>query len=178
LADPTDEDVVTTAHVLLPKVRALQSWIVGMGGGPVAWWSVVLFGAAGGAIVEVVNLWGDLAAWQQARRDARRHRKRRLPSWTLYFDPWPDALVACTRLLLGALAALVFRSEITGQLVAVAVGASAPALLGQLGAARSIRGAVGQSELDTASLGSLERAVPDPITNPSIDNLRQRKPSE
>lgn len=59
-------------------------------------WRLALgFGAAGGAIVEVIALWGNLATWQGARRTARQAGKP-MPTWLAYIDPWPDALVAAT----------------------------------------------------------------------------------
>lgn len=96
------------------------------------------FGAMGGAIVEIINLWGELVSWQADRRTAREHHTAQ-PGWQPYVDPVPDALVALSRLALGALAGFVFHGQITGQTAAVAVGASAPALLRQLGSVRTIR---------------------------------------
>lgn len=117
-------------------------------------WPVALaFGAVGGAIVEVVTLWANLAAWQQHRRRARRNGQL-MPRWTMYFDPGPDVLVAATRLSLGAVAGLLFHAQVTGQMAMIAVGASAPALLRQLGAARTGREAssdVAQDVADTAT---------------------------
>ena len=45
-----------------------------------------------------------------------------------------DSLVFLTRLALGAVAGFIFRGQVDGATAAVAVGASAPALLKQLGA--------------------------------------------
>ena len=45
-----------------------------------------------------------------------------------------DSLVFSTRLALGAVAGFIFRGQVDGATAAVAVGASAPALLKQLGA--------------------------------------------
>jgi hypothetical protein len=94
-------------------------------------------GMIGGGVVELVAVWGNLTAWQRARRVARR-RGRRLPPVTRYVDPAADALVAVTRLVLGAAAALVLHSQVSGAATAIAVGAAAPALLAQLGAARAL----------------------------------------
>ncbi|MEU2036693.1 hypothetical protein [Nocardia amamiensis] len=136
------------------------------------WRLAVMFGAAGGAIVEIISLWGNLATWQQARKVARQ-RRRRLPSWKLYFDPWPDALVALTRLFLGALAGLVFHGQVTGETAAIAVGAAAPALLRQLGTMRNVRDIVQQesdagttiSDLGVADGGN--RNIREPIKRPT-----------
>jgi hypothetical protein len=102
------------------------------------WAAAALCGMAGGVIVEAVALWGNLSAWQKARHHARL-RGRRLPRLTRYIDPAADAMVAVSRLALGALAVLVLHSQISGAISAIAVGASAPALLGQLGSAQGAR---------------------------------------
>jgi hypothetical protein len=99
------------------------------------WTTAALLGMAGGGIVEVVAVWGNLAAWQKDRHAARR-RGRRLPPVTRYVDPAADTLVALTRLALGAAAAAILHPQISGALTAIAVGASGPALLAQLGASR------------------------------------------
>ncbi|MEW9549011.1 hypothetical protein [Nonomuraea sp. NPDC050783] len=97
-------------------------------------------GAVGGTIVEILYVWSSLTAWQQARRKARERRRARLPRLDEYLDPVADALVAATRLALGAAAALLFRDQITGTMAAIAVGASAPALLRQVGTLRTLQG--------------------------------------
>ncbi|MGX1762182.1 hypothetical protein ACWIG5_35665 [Streptomyces lydicus] len=102
------------------------------------WLTTVLAGAAGGLVVEAVAFLSNLNEYRQARRKARGARRRTLPSWNRYFDPGPDALAAVTRLLLGAAAAGLFHGRVSTVLAAVAVGASAPALLGQIGAARPV----------------------------------------
>jgi hypothetical protein len=118
----------------------------------VDWLTATALGASGGAIVEVISLWGNLTAWQKARRDALNSKKRSLPSLTTYMDPLPDTLVALTRFLLGALAGLMFHSQVTGTMAAIAVGASAPALLRQLGTARNIHETVHNEEsVDSSS---------------------------
>ncbi|SCL34857.1 hypothetical protein GA0070624_5101 [Micromonospora rhizosphaerae] len=101
------------------------------------WAAAAALGMIGGGIVEVVAVWGNLAAWQKARHLARR-RGRRLPPMIRYVDPAADTLVAVTRLVLGAAAALILHTQISGAVTAIAVGASAPALLAQLGAARAL----------------------------------------
>jgi hypothetical protein len=101
------------------------------------WPVAALLGMIGGGIVEVVAVWGNLAAWQKARHVARR-RGRRLPELTRYVDPPADILIAIARFALGAGAAVLLHSQISGALTAIAVGASAPALLAQIGAAQAI----------------------------------------
>ncbi|TYB52971.1 hypothetical protein FXF51_50240 [Nonomuraea sp. PA05] len=97
-------------------------------------------GAVGGAVIEILYVWSSLTAWQQARRKARSKRKGgKLPRLDEYLDPVADSLVAATRLALGAAACLLFKDQITGTMAAIAVGASAPALLRQVGTLRSLR---------------------------------------
>jgi hypothetical protein len=104
------------------------------------WAVAAALGMVGGGLVEAVAVWGNLAAWQKDRHEARR-RRRKLPALTRYLDPAADSLVAATRLLLGAAAALVLHTQISGVVTAIAVGASAPALLAQLGASRPVAAA-------------------------------------
>lgn len=102
------------------------------------WQAAAGFGAAGGAVVEVIVLFGNLTAWQSARSAARDHRSAP-PSLARFIDLPADIPVAVTRLLLGALAGLLFHDQVTGTMAAVAVGASAPALLRQLGRATTVQ---------------------------------------
>lgn len=109
------------------------------------WRVAVLAGAVGGAVVEWVAFLADLNAFRQARKDAR-GRRRKLPSWRQYFDPWPDVAAGLTRMALGAVGGGLLHSQVTTALAAVAVGAAAPALFGQFGAARSMREITAQVE--------------------------------
>jgi hypothetical protein len=102
------------------------------------WQTATVSGMAGGAIIEAIAVWGNLAAWQRARHRAR-SRGRDLPKLTRYLDPAADGLVALTRLVLGGLAAFLLHAQISGMISAIAVGASAPALLSQLGALQPAR---------------------------------------
>lgn len=97
------------------------------------WETATVSGMAGGAIVEAIAVWGNMLAWQRARHQAR-SRGQALPALTRYIDPAADALVALSRLILGALVGLLLHAQISGLVSAVAVGAAAPALLSQLGA--------------------------------------------
>jgi hypothetical protein len=103
------------------------------------WRLAVVYGATGGIIVELINLWGNLISWQNARHAARVKSGDPLPNIGKYID-WPaDTLVAITRVALGAAAGLLFHGQVTGATAAVAVGASAPAVLAQLGTVRGFR---------------------------------------
>lgn len=98
------------------------------------WLTSICYGAVGGSITEAVDMWGRLRAWQQARRVARAS-KRQPPALNRFIDPAPDLAVAFTRALLGGAAGWLLHDEITGMYAALAVGASAPALLAGLGRA-------------------------------------------
>jgi hypothetical protein len=98
----------------------------------------IALGATGGAIAEAVDRWADLADWQRARHAARQ-KQEALPKVTKYIDPIADGLVALTRLAMGAVVGWLFHNEISGVSAAIAVGATAPALLAQVGAARGTR---------------------------------------
>ncbi|WP_329611752.1 hypothetical protein [Kitasatospora herbaricolor] len=91
-------------------------------------------GAAGGLIVEAVVTFGRLHAWQQARHAARAAGDQ-LPRMAEFVDPLADSLAALFRVLLGCVAAWALHDQIIGVYAAVVVGASAPALLAQIGRA-------------------------------------------
>ena len=106
------------------------------------WLTACALGVGGGAITEIVQVWGALVTWSQARRSAplpARRNRRRLPRVTDYVDWQVHALLLVTRCVLGAAAGLLFHTQVTGWFAAIAVGASAPALLGQLGRAQVAR---------------------------------------
>jgi hypothetical protein len=97
------------------------------------WGAVVALGAAGGLIVELVALWRRLTAWQADL--CQLDQGAAPPRFSAYVNPQVDGLVALTRLLLGAVAGALCHSQITGAPAAIAIGASAPSLLSQLGGA-------------------------------------------
>jgi hypothetical protein len=108
----------------------------------VQWLTACALGVGGGVIIEAVQVWGELVTWVQARRVARHpaRRKRRLPRLADYVDCPAHALLLPTRCVLGGAAGLVFHAQVTGWVAAIAVGASAPALLEQLGRGRMVGG--------------------------------------
>ncbi|MGI5404995.1 hypothetical protein ACQEVG_37200 [Streptomyces sp. CA-135486] len=109
------------------------------------WTASVTYGALGGFVVEIVVFYGRIAAWQTARHRAlaKNRRRDKLPRLDKYIDPPSDVLAALTRVSLGAGAGWLFAPQLTGALATVAVGASAPALLRQLGSARTLQGVIG-----------------------------------
>ncbi|MXM61924.1 hypothetical protein GR925_00260 [Streptomyces sp. HUCO-GS316] len=122
----------------------------------------ITYGALGGLVVEIVVFYGRIAAWQAARHRAlsRNRRRTQLPRLDKYIDPPSDALAALTRVSLGAGAGWIFSPQLTGALATVAVGASAPALLRQLGSARTLQAAIGQSPPAPAEPGSGDPSSP------------------
>lgn len=100
--------------------------------------AVAALGACGGAVVQLIDLAVSAKEWQKARREARIQRKAVLPKLEVYVDVPADSFVFLTRLVLGAAAGYIFHGQIVGATAAVAVGASAPAMLKQLGAVRSL----------------------------------------
>jgi hypothetical protein len=110
------------------------------------WVEATACGAGGGLIVEAVVTFGRLHAWQQARHTARSAADR-LPRIGEFIDPLADSLAALFRVALGGTAAWLLHAEVTGVYAAVTVGASAPALLAQMGrastAADALRGGPG-----------------------------------
>lgn len=123
-------------------------------------WHATLLGAVGGLLVEVIGMWSYLAAWQADRREYREKDKHPLPKLTdHYLDLQADSLVAATRLGLGAVAGVIFHSQVTGDLAAIMVGASAPAILLQLGHSKAISSTLGGISELTSSPES-DGAVP------------------
>ncbi|WP_329276824.1 hypothetical protein [Streptomyces sp. NBC_01451] len=131
------------------------------------WTTSITYGALGGLVVEVVVLYGRIATWQAARHRALSRNKARgeLPGLDKYVDVPSDALAALTRLSLGAGAGWIFAPQLTGGLAAVAVGASAPALLRQLGSGRSLQAVIGGGGPGPSGPGGGDpAAVPDGVS--------------
>ncbi|GAA3086070.1 hypothetical protein GCM10020000_85820 [Streptomyces olivoverticillatus] len=119
------------------------------------WVEATACGAGGGLIVEAVVTFGRLHAWQQARH-ASRAAADQLPRIGEFVDPLADSLAALFRVALGGTAAWLLHAEVTGVYAAVTVGASAPALLAQMGrattAADAPRGGLGGERSDSTAL--------------------------
>lgn len=98
------------------------------------WPASAALGAVGGLIVEVVAVWRQLNQWQAARRSTRTtQNSAQLPPVTQFIDPIPDLAVTLTRMIIGAGVCALLHGQIAGLTAAVAVGASGPAVIGQLG---------------------------------------------
>ncbi|WP_030263597.1 hypothetical protein [Streptomyces violens] len=123
------------------------------------WVEGVLYGAGGGLVVEAVVTFGRLHAWQQARHAARAAAEA-LPQLGTYIDPPADALAALFRIVLGGAAGWLLHGELAGVFAAVAVGASAPAVLAQMGSATTVAEALQAGAAPGSAPGSAPGAVP------------------
>jgi hypothetical protein len=97
--------------------------------------TAIYYGAAGGLITEAVDMWQRLRSWRQARQAALIGGTPLPALAPRFIDPAPDLSVAFTRAALGCVAGWLLHDEITGMYAALAVGASAPALLASIGRA-------------------------------------------
>jgi hypothetical protein len=113
------------------------------------WWQFALLGACGGAIVEVLAIFRDVAAWQDARRNHDGTIKPAPLRLRRYVDVAAHAIMLPARMVLGIAAAVLcgVTGQITGPYGAVVIGCAAPALLAQLGSIPQITKAIdGTSE--------------------------------
>jgi hypothetical protein len=91
--------------------------------------AVVLWSAAGGALVELIALWREFVNWRDELRAARSAGVEP-PQFRDRMDATPITVVAVAfRLVMGAFAGFLARDQITGEFAAIAVGAAAPAIL-------------------------------------------------
>jgi hypothetical protein len=116
-------------------------FVTGMAAPMLTWADGVVCGAGGGLIVEAVVTYGRLNAWQQARHTARAAAVA-LPPIGTFIDPLADSLAALFRVVLGGAAGWLLHGEVSGMFAAVAVGASAPALLAQIGRSATVADAI------------------------------------
>jgi hypothetical protein len=113
----------------------LQSWI--------------LLGAAGGSLRGVIDLYSQFMQWHGARRayqvQRSSGRRPKVPRFRDHMDVVPEVVASLVHITLGALAGGILggTGQVAGAYAAVLVGASAPALLMQLGQVKSINEAVG-----------------------------------
>ncbi|MFI9025387.1 hypothetical protein [Streptomyces sp. NPDC053560] len=133
-----------------------------------SWAEGALYGAGGGLIVEAVVTFGRLHAWQQARHAARVATEV-LPQLSTYIDPPADALAALFRIVLGGAAGWLLHGELAGVYAAIAVGASAPAVLAQMGSATTMAEALQTGAAPGAASGVPSGAAPGPgVAAPTV----------
>lgn len=129
------------------------------------WAEGALYGAGGGLVVEAVVTFGRLHAWQQARHTARAAAEA-LPRLGTYIDPPADSLAALFRIVLGGAAGWLLHGELAGVFAAVAVGASAPAVLAQMGSATTVAEALQVGAAPGSAPGSAPAAPTAPGAPP------------
>jgi len=136
-----------------------------------SWAEGALYGAGGGLVVEAVVTFGRLHAWQQARHAARVAAEA-LPHLGTYIDPPADSLAALFRIVLGGVAGWLLHGELAGVFAAVAVGASAPAVLAQMGSATTVADALQAGAAPgTAPAAPAAPAPPTVATQPGPPGL-------
>ncbi|MFI8997355.1 hypothetical protein [Streptomyces sp. NPDC053542] len=123
------------------------------------WAEGALYGAGGGLVVEAVVTFGRLHAWQQARHAARAAAEA-LPRLGTYIDPPADSLAALFRIVLGGAAGWLLHGELAGVFAAVAVGASAPAVLAQMGSATTVAEALQMGAAPGSAPGAAPGSAP------------------
>jgi hypothetical protein len=107
----------------------------------VNWLEAAQLGACGGAIFALYAPWQSLLAVHRARR-ACLAKGEPLPRVRDRVDFLGDAVLLLMRTLFGAIAGAVFHSQLTASATAgaIAIGASAPLLLRQLGHVNALKG--------------------------------------
>lgn len=89
---------------------------------------VVLWSAAGGALVEFIALWRALVSWREETRAARTAGADPPQFWDRIDSAPITVLFVAFRVVLGAGAGFLARGQIIGEFAAIAIGAAAPAI--------------------------------------------------
>ncbi|WP_019065459.1 hypothetical protein [Streptomyces prunicolor] len=127
-----------------------------------AGWQFAMYGACGGAVVEVLSLLHWVSQWQEARRTPVGRLKKNAPTWSTYVDWKVHTALIILRGGLGAGTATLFgiTGQISGAYVAVALGFAAPSVLSQLGGIPQIAAALNRDSItDSASSESVTAAL-------------------
>jgi hypothetical protein len=119
-----------------------------------------LIGAAGGALVEALDLFKWITVWQGERRTKSGALKESPPSWKLYVDVPKHVWLLVIRVPLGAAAAWLFSTtdQISGAYAALGFGFAAPAILAQVGSLPGVDEAL--QDPDPPAAGDPDRAPP------------------
>ncbi len=109
--------------------------------------TLILLGAAGGALRGLLDVYTRFLDWQSDRRAHRRlppGQDGEPPQFQQYFDPVGDPVAAVVHSGMGAGAAVLFGStgQINGAYAAIVVGISAPVILTQLSRVQSVSDAL------------------------------------
>jgi hypothetical protein len=116
----------------------------------------VLLGAAGGSVRGLIEIYNHFTHWRAARHQFRQQQRSgaaeasAAPQLASYLDAVPETVALVIHTSLGAGAGFLFTAtgQVTGAFAAIVVGASAPALLTQLGQLRAISDRVNGDRLD------------------------------
>ncbi|MFJ8595184.1 hypothetical protein [Streptomyces sp. NPDC093598] len=136
--------------------------------------TLILLGAAGGALRGLLDVYIRFLDWQTDRRAHRRlppGQADEPPLFKTYFDPVGDPVAAVVHSAMGAGAAVLFGTtgQISGAYAAVVVGLSAPVILTQLGRVQSVNDALNGAVLSQAGVepgASHPAQQADPLTAP------------
>ncbi|WP_189908572.1 hypothetical protein [Streptomyces capillispiralis] len=109
--------------------------------------TLLLLGAAGGALRGLLDVYIRFLDWQADRRAHRRSpadQEGQPPRFADHFDPVGDSVAAVVHSAMGAGAAVLFGTtgQISGAYAALVVGISAPVILTQLGRVQSVSDAL------------------------------------
>ena len=131
----------------------------------VQWWECSVCGGIGGALFEVLAVFGWLSEWQAARRTATGRVRGRPPRLLNFVDVPAHAWMLAFRTVLGAGTAALFGGggQVNGPYIAVAIGFAAPSILAQLGTipqvAAAVKGESSPKGTVPATTGTLTQAV-------------------
>jgi hypothetical protein len=109
--------------------------------GPVSWLPIALLGGAGGAIAWLLAIKDQIHGWI-AKRSYYRDAGLRPPGFTAYIDCPAQSLAMLTKIVLGVIAASIFRDQVE---LAIGVGAAGPEMLVQFVKGFRDEGSTGQS---------------------------------
>ncbi|MET9387687.1 hypothetical protein ABZY09_43470 [Streptomyces sp. NPDC002928] len=119
--------------------------------------TLILLGAAGGALRGLLDAYNRFLDWQSDRSAHRRlpaGQEGEASRFQEYFDPLADPIAAVVHSAMGAAAAVLFGTtgQVSGAYAAIVVGISAPVILTQLGRVPSISDVVnGAPQAGTAT---------------------------
>ncbi|MGW6026964.1 hypothetical protein [Streptomyces sp. NPDC055099] len=110
--------------------------------------SLLLIGAAGGAVRGIVHAYDCMSEWlvrRQEFRIAEQPEAEKPPAFSSFYDVAGESIAAVVHITLGAGVALLMASwgQISGGFATFAVGASAPVLLVQLKHSRLAEAVIG-----------------------------------
>ncbi|KUO01769.1 hypothetical protein [Streptomyces resistomycificus] len=130
--------------------------------------TLVLLGAAGGALRGLLDVYTRFLDWQTDRRAHRRlplGQQSEPPRFRSYFDPIGDPVAAVVHSAMGAGAAVLLGTtgQISGAYAALVVGISAPVILTQLGRVQSVNDALTGGQV-SAQQGAEQQQTPVPTT--------------